>query len=98
MTMSLNRLRREGEAFMEEIKYAGILGEESLELAREAFLSAPDDTEERRSARALLDWQVESQSSRQLAAQDEREIEWEGTAVVNVSDTRQLQFQAECFT
>ena len=114
--MSLDRLRRDGEVFMEEIsreyylaysgqkqapelqpvygKHSSILGDESFQLTREAFLAAPEDTEERRSARALLDWQVESQSSRQLAAQDEREIEWEGTAVVKVSDTRQLQFQA----
>jgi len=114
--MSLDRLRIDGEVFMEEIsreyylaysgqkqspelqpvyaKHAAILGDESFELTREAFLAAAENTEERRSARALLDWQVESQSARQLAAQDEREIEWEGTAVVNVSDTRQLQFQA----
>ena len=116
MTLSVDRLRREGEAFMEEIsreyylaysgqkpspelqpvytKHAAILGDEAFALTREAFLSSADDTEERRSARLLLDWQAESQSSRQLAAQDEREIEWESTAVVNVSDTRQLQFQA----
>ncbi len=44
---------------------------------------------------ALLDWQVESQSSRQLAALDEREIEWEGTAVVQRADGRvRSQFQA----
>jgi hypothetical protein len=114
--MSLDRLRREGEVFMEEIsreyylaysgqkqspelqpvyaKHAAILGDESFELTREAFVAAAEGSEERRSARALLDWQAESQSSRQLAAQDEREIEWEGTAVVNVGETRQLQFQA----
>jgi len=113
--MSLDRLRSEGEAFMEEIsreyylaysgqkptpelqpvygKHAAILGDDSFGLTREAFLEAPDGSEARRAARSLLDWQVESQSSRQLAAQDEREIEWEGTAVVNV-DSRQLQFQA----
>jgi hypothetical protein len=114
--MSLDRLRRDGEVFMEELsreyylaysgqkqspelqpvyaRHAAILGEESFELTREAFLSSTEGTEDRRSARLLLDWQADSQSSRQLAAQDEREIEWEGTAVVNVGETRQLQFQA----
>ncbi len=116
MTISLDRLRRDGEAFMEEIsreyylaysgqkqspelqpvytKHAAILGGESFELAREAFLSSEEGSEQRRAARLLLDWQADSQSSRQLAAQDEREIAWEGTAVVNVGDSRQLQFQA----
>jgi hypothetical protein len=114
--MSLDRLRRDGEVFMEELsreyylaysgqkqspelqpvyaKHASILNEESFELTRDAFLSSTEGSEERRSARLLLDWQAESQSSRQLAAQDEREIEWEGTAVVTVGETRQLQFQA----
>jgi hypothetical protein len=116
VTLSVDRLRREGEAFMEEIsreyylaysgrkqapelqpvyaKHAAILGDESFAATREAFVKAAEGSEERRAARLLLDWQVESQSSRQLAAQDEREIEWESTAVVNVSDTRQLQYQA----
>jgi hypothetical protein len=116
VTISLDRLRREGEAFMEEIsreyylaysgqksspdlqpvytKHAGILGDESFALTRETFLSAAEGTDERRSARFLLDWQADSQSSRQLAAQDEREIAWESTAVVHVGETRQLQYQA----
>ena len=51
-------------------KHSAILGQESFELTREAFLGASEESEERRSSRALLDWQVESQSSRQLAAQD----------------------------
>ena len=75
-------------------RHASIIGDEAFELTRGAFLTAPAESEERRAARLLLDWQVESQSSRQLAAQDEREIEWEGTAVVDIGETRQLQFQA----
>ena len=42
----------------------------------------PEESDDRRSARMLLDWQVESQSSRQLAPLDEREIAWEGEAIV----------------
>jgi hypothetical protein len=74
-------------------KYGAILGEDSLEVVRELFLAAPEGSDEQRSARILLDWQVESQSSRQLAALDEREIAWEGDAVVRLEDGRQIPYQ-----
>jgi hypothetical protein len=114
--LSLDRLRREGEAFMQEIsreyylahsghkanaelqpiyaKYAAILGDDALALTLEAFRGAAEGSEEQRAARLLLDWQAESQSSRQLAALDERQIAWEVSAVVNVDDGRQIQFEA----
>jgi hypothetical protein len=75
-------------------KYAGVLDADSLGLALEAFRSAPDGSEERRSARLLLDWQAESQSGRQLAALDEREIAWEVSTVVPVGETREIQYEA----
>lgn len=74
-------------------RFADVVSEESLALTLEAFKSAPDASEEQRSARWLLDWQVESQSSRMLAALDEREIEWEGSAVVT-ADGEEIQYQA----
>jgi hypothetical protein len=52
-----------------------------------------EGSEDRRSSRLLLDWQVESQSSRQLAALDEREIAWESDAVVQLADGRQIPYQ-----
>jgi len=113
--MTLERLRRDGERFNEELsrefyeslsglkseaqiqplyeKYRAIFSDDSLELTREAFLGSAEGTEERRSARLLLDWQVESHSSRQLASLDEREIAWEGEAVVQLSDGRQIPYQ-----
>jgi hypothetical protein len=113
--LSLDRLRAEGEQFMEELsreyylshaghkpnaelqpvyaKHAPILGPDSLELALETFKGASADGDEQRGARLLLDWQVESQSSRQLAALDEREIAWEASTVVPVTDTRQIPFE-----
>jgi hypothetical protein len=113
--LSIDRLRTQGEQFMEELsreyydahsglkataelqpiyhKYRGILGPDALDVAREAFESSVEGSEERRSARLLLDWQVESQSSRQLAQLDEREIAWEADAVVKVADGRQIQYQ-----
>jgi hypothetical protein len=113
--LSIERLRKEGEAFNEELsrefyeslsglkaeaqiqplyeKYRAIFSEDSLEITREAFLGTTDGTEEHRSARLLLDWQVESHSSRQLASLDEREIAWEGDAVVQLADGRQIPYQ-----
>ena len=73
--------------------HAPILGTDALELAREAFEGSAADSEERRSARLLLDWQVESRASRELAAHDEREIAWESAAVVRLADGRDLPYQ-----
>jgi len=113
--LSIERLRREGEQFLEELsreyyeahsglkasaelqpiyhEHREILGPDALEVAREAFVGSAEGSEDRRSARLLLDWQVESQSSRQLAALDEREIAWESDAVVRVADGRVIPYQ-----
>ena len=113
--LSIERLRRDGEKFMEELSreyylaHAGlkasaelqpiyhthraILSEDALELTRESFASSAEGSDERRSARVLLDWQVQSQSDRELAALDEREIAWEGEAVVRTADGREIQYQ-----
>jgi hypothetical protein len=75
-------------------KYAEYMNQDALAFAVEAFRAAGDGSEEQRSARLILDWQAEAQSSRELAALDEREIAWEGTAVVRVADGREIQFEA----
>jgi hypothetical protein len=98
--LSIERLRREGEAFMEELSreyflaHAGLKASAELQpiyakhrgdlgptrsSSRASVHEQRGGSEERRSARLLLDWQVESQSARELAALDEREIAWEGT-------------------
>lgn len=74
-------------------RHAEILSESSLEMTREAFLGAAAGSEEHRSARLLLDWQTESQSSRQLAALDEREIAWEGQAMLRLPNGREIAYQ-----
>jgi len=74
-------------------KYRDVLGSDALAVAREFFDSSAEGSEERRSARLLLDWQVESQSSRELAPIDEREIAWEADAVVTTADGRRVPFQ-----
>jgi hypothetical protein len=113
--LTLDKLRRGGERFMEEIsreyylsgaghkptaelqpvyeRHGAILGQDALELTLEAFRSAPDDSEDRRSARLLVDWQVESQTARELAALDEREIGWENEAKIRLADGRVIPFQ-----
>lgn len=75
-------------------KYAGILGPDALAMTLEAFRAAAAGSEEQRSARLLLDWQAESQSGRQLAALDEREIAWESSAVVRVGDGREIAYES----
>jgi Peptidase family M3 len=114
--LTLQRLRAEGQAFMEEIsresylafaglkrtaelqpiykQYEHILGPEALELTLEAFRGAPAKSQEKRSAQNLLEWEIESQASRPLAELDEREIEWENSAVVRSPDGRVIQYQA----
>lgn len=74
-------------------RHARVLGEESLDVVRELFRSAAPGSEELRSARLLLDWQAEGHVSRALAPLDEREIAWEASTVVPVTDGRAIPFQ-----
>jgi hypothetical protein len=73
--------------------YQSILGDEALELTLDAFRSSLEGTDEKRSARWLLEWEIESQASRPLAELDEREIAWENSAVIHSPDGRVIQYQ-----
>ena len=75
-------------------RFEAILGAEALELTLEAFRSSPEGSEDKRSSRWLLEWEIESQASKPLAALDEREIAWENSAVVRSPDGRVIQYQA----
>ena len=114
-SLSIDRLRRDGDAFMQEIsreyylahsgqkptaelqpvyeKHAAILGPEALGMVLEQFQAAPPESEEHRGLRLLTDWLAEAQSSRVLASLDEREIAWEGNAVVRLADGREMEYQ-----
>ena len=48
-------------------QYEGILGEEALELTLEMFRSGRENSDEKRSAQNLLEWEIESQASKPLA-------------------------------
>src|SRR2546423_222173 len=71
-----------------------VLSREAFELTLDAFRSASDGSEEKRSAQQLLEWEIESQAAKPLAELDEREIAWENTAVVHSPDGRVVQYQA----
>jgi hypothetical protein len=114
-SLSIDRLRREGDGFMEELsreyylahsgqkptaelqpiyeKHAAILGPDALAMVLEMFRSSDPGSEDQRGLRLLTDWLVEAQSSRALATLDERDIAWEGTAVVRLADGRELEYQ-----
>jgi len=74
-------------------RFARVLGREALDLTRDAFRVATEGSDEWRSARALLDWQVESHASRELAELDERLIAWEAGSVVRLADGREVPYQ-----
>ena len=75
-------------------RYSRVLNSNALEFTVDLFRSAEEGTEEHRSARLLLEWQLESQASRSLAALDEREIAWESSAFIETSEGRRVQYQA----
>ena len=115
MSAALDRLRRLGEPFMEDIsraqwmvgaghareadlrgiyaQHAAALSEESLAAALEAWREAPAGSDAHRSARALLDWQIEAQAARETAQLEERELAWEASAMVRLPDGRALPYQ-----
>jgi hypothetical protein len=75
-------------------QYSRILGPDALELTLEMFRSAPEHSDDKRSAQWLLEWEIEAQASRPLASLDEREIAWENSAVIRSPDGRVIQYQA----
>jgi len=113
--LTLDRVRREGQTFMEEVsrefyaahaglkpnaelqpiyeRHARVLGVDAMQMVREEFLAAPIESEARRASRLLLEWQVESQAGRVVAALEEREIAWEASAAVTVPHGRTVAYQ-----
>jgi hypothetical protein len=73
-------------------RYRHVTGRDALQYTLELFRSAGPDSDEYRSARTLLEWQVESNVSRELVRLDEREIAWESRALVQL-EGRTLQYQ-----
>ena len=74
-------------------KYGAILSSESLAMTIEAFRETLPGTEEHRQTRILLEWQADSLSGRELAPLDEREIAWESSAMITLSDGTPMQYE-----
>ena len=74
-------------------RFARVLGPAALDLVRDAFRTSKEGSDDWRSARALLDWQVETHASRELAELDERIIAWEATSVIRLPDGREVPYQ-----
>lgn len=113
--LSLDRLRRGGQALMEELsreyyeaqaglkstadlqpiyaRHADVVNDDALALLRTLFRDSAPGSDVRRSARLLLDWEVDTLVGRALAPLDERELAWEATAVVPVEDGRRIPYQ-----
>ncbi len=79
-------------------RHAGAYGDEALDEVRGRFSSAAPGSAAHRSARMLLDWVVESQCGQELAALEEREIAWEGAAVIRGNDGAEEPYQRAAIT
>ncbi|HEX2718025.1 MAG TPA: hypothetical protein VHM67_10125, partial [Gemmatimonadaceae bacterium] len=74
-------------------KHAAAIDDDALAIALDCYRSAAEGSDARRAARLLLDWQVEMHAGRELAELDERELAWEGSAVVDLADGRSVPYQ-----
>lgn len=74
-------------------RHAALTSEDALDLTRETFRGTTPGSDDRRSARLMLDWVAETRVSRALAALDEREIAWEASAVATLDDGTRVPFQ-----
>ena len=79
-------------------RHAAAFDDEALAMVQERFRDAPPGSEAKRSARLLLDWLVESRCGRELAALEEREIAWEGSAKITLSDGTVEPYQRAAIT
>lgn len=79
-------------------RHEGAYGDEAMYEVLERFQSAPAGSEAHRSARLLLDWLVESRCGRELAPLEEREIAWEGAAIIRGNDGAEEPYQRAAIT
>ena len=66
-------------------RYADVIGEDAFRFASERFRGSSDG-DERRSARVMLEWQLEAQAARTLAELEEREVAWENNAMLRLPE------------
>jgi hypothetical protein len=74
-------------------KYAGIMTPDALDMTMEAFRGAATGSEDQQRARMMLEWLAGLQSGRELAPMDEREMAWEASAMITLTDGSKVQFE-----
>jgi len=79
-------------------KHREAFGDEAFDTALSLYRSAALGSEDNRSARMLLDWLIESRSGQVLAPLDEREMAWENSAVIRLSDGNVEPYQRASIT
>ena len=75
-------------------RHAAVLGRDALEFVTGLFHSSGASSPEHRSARSLLEWQLEAQVAKELAPLEEREVAWENDATLELPGGRRLSYQA----
>ncbi len=75
-------------------RYADVISEDAFRFTAEAYAGTTPGTEEHRSARVLLEWELEGQVARSLAPLEEREVAWESTAMLSIPEGGEMQYQA----
>src|SRR5262249_13923899 len=85
-------LKPEAELVPIYARHQVVVSDDALSLARDAFQRAAADSEDRRAARILLDFVVDTRAQRALAKSEEQEISWENSAIVKLSDGRTIPY------
>jgi len=79
-------------------RHEAAYGDDAMYEVLERFKSAPVGGDAHRSARLLLDWLVESRCGRELAPLEEREIAWEGAAIIRGNAGAEEPYQRAAIT
>ena len=73
-------------------------GDEAMGEVLDRFRAAPAGSTAHRSARMQLDWLVESRCGQELAPLEEREIAWEGSAIIRGNNGAEEPYQRAAIT
>ena len=79
-------------------RHADAYGPAAMDEVRAAYDAATPGSDDHRSARLLLDWLIGSQVGRELAPVEERELAWEGSATIPLSDGTTEPYQRVAIT
>jgi hypothetical protein len=74
-------------------KYSKVLDRSAFDLVANEFRETSSSPDEHRSARVLLEWELEGQVARELAPLEEREVAWENAAMLRLPEGREISYQ-----